>query len=155
VEVFEGASAWPGGWVAACEAAGHGVDGGPADHGFGVSGETLVVAGQTVMGGDPGQSALHHPPARLDAEPSLAFGFADDIHNDAQHTGRPFDQPARETGIGEDEAAAASRQVRPSSTLLAPSRSWTLAAHTITVISKPMVSVTMNRLRPLIFLPAS
>jgi GNAT superfamily N-acetyltransferase len=33
--VFEGSSAGSGGGVAACEAAGHGVDGGPADHGFG------------------------------------------------------------------------------------------------------------------------
>jgi hypothetical protein len=46
---------------------------------------------------------------RQDTEALLPFGLADDV----QHAGRPFDQPARETGIGEDEAAAASGQVRP------------------------------------------
>jgi hypothetical protein len=37
----------------------------------------------------------------------------------------------------------------------APSRSWTLAATTCTARSRPRVSVTMNRLRPFTFLPAS
>ena len=34
-------------------------------------------------------------------------------------------------------------------------RSWTLAASTTTTMSRPKVSVTMNRCLPLIFLPAS
>ena len=37
----------------------------------------------------------------------------------------------------------------------APSRSWTLAAVTSTITSRPIVSTTMWRLRPLTFLPAS
>src|SRR3954465_11184538 len=42
-----------------------------------------------------------------------------------------------------------------SSTRIAPSRSATLAAVTSTTISRPMVSTTRCRLRPLVFLPAS
>jgi len=38
---------------------------------------------------------------------------------------------------------------------LAPSRSCQLAATTATVTSSPVVSVTMNRFRPLTFFPAS
>ena len=39
--------------------------------------------------------------------------------------------------------------------VLAPSRSWTEAAITPTTGNSPGVSVTMNSLRPLTFLPAS
>lgn len=42
-----------------------------------------------------------------------------------------------------------------SSAVLAPSRSCQLAAITATVTSRPVVSVVMNRLRPLTFLFAS
>jgi hypothetical protein len=38
---------------------------------------------------------------------------------------------------------------------LPPWASCTLAATTLTTISRPRVSVTMNRFRPLIFFPAS
>lgn len=47
-----------------------------------------------------------------------------------------------------------SRQVH-SSERFAPSRSWTFAAMTWTASSRPRVSVTMNLLRPLTFLPAA
>ena len=39
--------------------------------------------------------------------------------------------------------------------VLAPSRSWTEAAITPTTSNNPRVSVTMNRSRPLTYLPAS
>src|SRR5215216_2391927 len=38
--------------------------------------------------------------------------------------------------------------------VLAPSRSWTLAASTTTTMSRPKVSVTMNRFLPLICVPS-
>jgi len=44
---------------------------------------------------------------------------------------------------------------KPSKAPLAPSRPCTPAATTVTVMSRPNVSVTMNRLRPATFFPAS
>jgi group II intron reverse transcriptase/maturase len=61
--VFEWSGAGSGGGVAAGDAAGHGVDGGPADHRFGVFGVAFVVAGQAAVGGDPGQGPLDRPAA--------------------------------------------------------------------------------------------
>jgi hypothetical protein len=153
--VFERTPTLPGDWSAAGQASGHGVDGGPADHGFGVRGEAFVVAGESSVGGYPGQGAFHRPSAGH-AEAFLVWRFADDVHDDAQDASGPFDQAAGEACVGEDEPAANGGQVcTEQRALLAPSRSWTLAAHTITVISEPIVSVTMNILRPLTFLPAA
>ena len=57
--------------------AGHGVDRGPADHGFGGGG----VAGEAAVGGEPGQGAFDAPAAWNDGEAVPAFGFAHDVHH--------------------------------------------------------------------------
>lgn len=65
--------------MAAGEAADHGVDRGPADHGFGCGGVAFVVGGQAPVGGELGEGALDDPAAGLDGEAFLAWGFADDV----------------------------------------------------------------------------
>jgi hypothetical protein len=48
------------------------------------AGLRFVVAGEPSVRGDPGQRPFHRPSARQDTEALLAFGFADDVHDDAQ-----------------------------------------------------------------------
>ena len=67
----------------------------------------------------------------------------------AQSTSLPAKPPSAKTNRIELVSYAESRVV------LAPSRSCTLAASTTTTMSRPKMSVTMNRFLPLIFLPAS
>ena len=57
--------------------------------------------------------------------------------------------------VGEGPIRTGVNRYMLSSVVLAPSRSWTDAAITYTTRSRPRVSVTMNRLRPLILLFAS
>ena len=52
------------------------------------------AAGQAAVGGDPDQGALYRPAARQHTEAHLAFGFANDIHDDAQDTSYPS-KPSR------------------------------------------------------------
>ena len=52
-----------GGPSAAGEAAGHGADGASADHSFAGGGVAFVVAGESAVGGEPGENPFDRPPA--------------------------------------------------------------------------------------------
>jgi hypothetical protein len=93
----------PCGGFASGDAAGHGVDRGPAEHGFGGGGVAFVVAGEAAVGGEPGRGAFDTPAARNDGEAVLAFGFAHDVHHGGEDGVGPVDEPAGEAALGEDE----------------------------------------------------
>jgi hypothetical protein len=101
----------PCGGFASGDAAGHGVDRGPADHGFGGGGVAFVVAGEAAVSGEPGQGAFDAPAARNDGEAVLAFGFAHDAHHGGEDGAAPVDELAGEAAVGEDEPVRAD-QVR-------------------------------------------
>ncbi|GAA4165038.1 hypothetical protein GCM10022251_50470 [Phytohabitans flavus] len=127
-------------------------DGGPADDRSGVLGYAFVVAGQAPVGGQPGQGSLDQPPERVHGEAPagrVACGRSGPWYRA---------QPTGEASVGEHvrmDGAARVAATRATRAPLAPSRSCQEAARTHMVISRPNVSLTMNRLRPLIFLPAS
>lgn len=114
----------------------------------------FVVAGQAAVGGAPGQGPLHDPAAGVHDEASLVSGFADDLQGGAQQVPGPVHQAAGEAGVGDDVpdrgGRVGSEQGSFGAVAVLPG-----AARTQTVTSRPRVSVTMNRSRPLIFLPAS
>lgn len=152
---LQGFGAGSNGGSSAGESAEYDVGHGPAIHGFGVGGFAFVVAGQASARGDPGQGAFYRPAFGLDLEVVLSWLFADDVHLAAQDVCGPLGRAAGEGLVGPDLAMVGwSRRVHGSGRF-ASSRSWTLAATTWTARSRPRVSVKMNRLRPLVFLPAS
>ncbi len=116
------------------------------------AGVAFVVPCQTAVRGDPGQGPLDHPPPRNDSESALLRRFAHDLDRGLEDRVRPVQQASGEPGVGVDEPHPV-RRYRSSRIGLAPSRSCTEAEHTIVVSSRPRVSVTMNRFRPLIFFP--
>lgn len=151
---MEGAALLLGGQGAAGEAACHGVDGRLADHRLGEGGVAFVVTREAAVRGQPGEGALHRPAAREDGEASAARGLADEVDGGAQDLLGPVDETAGEAAVSEHMPHRGGK-VQAQQSALAPSRSATLAVQTMTTSSRPNVSVTMNRLRPLTFLPAS
>src|SRR6266567_6186118 len=59
------------------------LNGGEVDEGFAGFGIDLVVLGQSPTGGEPGEGALHHPPARVHLEALLAGQLCDDLQRPA------------------------------------------------------------------------
>ena len=62
-------SAW---W---CEAASHESDHRPSDHGFGMRGQTLVVAVEAAPAIEPGKGSFYHPASRENLEGALPLVF--------------------------------------------------------------------------------
>ena len=56
-------------------------------------GEAFVVTCQVAVRGQPGQGALHHRAPGQHGEAALSFGFAHDVHDDAQQPAGEGDQP--------------------------------------------------------------
>ena len=75
----------------------------PSDHGFGHSRVAFVVARQAAVRGQPGEGALHGPPARDHREALLACGLAHDVNGGAQDLGGPVEQSPCEPAVGEHE----------------------------------------------------
>jgi hypothetical protein len=136
------------------ESAGDGADRRPADHRLGHRRITFVVPSQATVCSQPGQGPLDGPSAGDHREALLVGGFAHDVNRGAQYLGGPLEESPGEGAVGEHEPYRRG-QVGLQQHRLGPSRSCIEAAPTTTVIRSPRVSVTMNRLRPLILLPAS
>ena len=127
------------------------------DPGFGAGRGGFVVAHQAPLANQPAQGPLDHPAAGQHSEPRHVIGTLDHFH--LQLGAQAFDP------VGEGRAAVSpstqSRrsQVNPTSTrpstTFAPSRSGALAGVTATPRSRPSVSTSRWRLRPLIRLAAS
>jgi hypothetical protein len=90
----------------------------------------------------------------VDLEPPLPGWLAHDVDHHAQGPGGPVDQPAGEALVSKHKPDRReqinAQQRRFSAVTVLPQD-----GQTATVISRPAVSVTMNHLPPLIFLPAS
>jgi hypothetical protein len=119
------------------------------------SGQAFVVAGQPSAAHQPGKGAFDDPAPGQHLEGVLAGRLAPDLHPDVQVARGEGDQlagvaPSAQTSTIEGIAIRAR-----SSTRRPPSRSCRAAVLTSTTTSIPRVSVTMWRLRPLIFLPVA
>lgn len=104
------------------------------------------------LGYDVGRQGL---PGGLPGARGAIAGVMNDVHSDAMGV---FDGSGAIAGVcGIDEYGLQARDLGTSlgQNGAAPSRSCTLAAVIVTASSKPSASVTIWRLRPLTFLPAS
>ncbi len=132
------------------------LDGGDIDPGLGALDGGFEVFGQAAVAVEPGEGTFDDPAAREDFETHRIGHAADDFSAPSAEFGECFEELIARIGtVGEEVTQQGERSWMASITSGAPSRScrsegW-IAAPTI----KPVVSVTICRLRPLIFLAAS
>jgi hypothetical protein len=89
--------------VVAGKSPGHDDDGGPVDHGLGVGGGALVVAGQAAVAHQPAEGALHDPAAAEYLE-AVRDGAGDDLGRDrGDGPGVLFEGLAVVAGVGPHE----------------------------------------------------
>src|ERR687891_100539 len=120
-----------------CDEAGEAADVGDECPGGRAFDRALEILGEAPAASEPGEGALDHPAPRQDDEALGGLGAFDD-----------FQGPSAQRSQGKRWRIALTRST-------APSRSWMSAACTSTKSIRPSVSVTIWRLRPLSFLPAS
>src|SRR5437870_6204494 len=53
-------------------------------------GQSLIVAAQPTVAGQPCEGTLHHPPSGQEHKPSLTFHFPHDVHSPTEHTLDPL-----------------------------------------------------------------
>ena len=144
------------GGTVSCNEAGEAADVGDECPGGRAFDGALEVLGEAAAAAEPGEGALDHPTPRQDDEALGGRGTLDDLERpSAQPCQRRRQLVAGVAAIGEQVAQPGKRWRIALTRSTAPSRSWMSAACTSTKSIRPSVSVTMWRLRPLSFLPAS
>ena len=139
-----------------CEATGHQLDAcdvKPGDRAFDGG---LEILGQTAVAVKPGQSAFNHPASGQQDKTLGGIGSLDDLDCPVADLGESILQLVAGIGaVGKDVAQPGKALRTLASRGGAPSRSWILAGWTIAPTTRPMVSVRMWRLRPLIIFSAA
>src|SRR5437660_11317086 len=104
---------------------------------------------------EPNQGPFDDPAPRQQLKADSVSGAFDDLDGPLAEFGESFGQVGAVVDTVGEEMAQPGKGWTASMTSTAPSRSWTSAGCTAAPTSRPQVSVTMWRLRPLIFLAAS
>lgn len=115
-----------------------------------VLGKAFVVAHASSVSVFQASVRSNDPTARQDLEAGGVVAAFDDLHHDLVGGFGPGEEFAGVVAVGPGQLDATARAAIMASSGRAPSRSCTDAAVTSTHNSRPRVSTTMWRLRPLI-----